>query len=298
MARVFKNDKCIVSMDQPLVSVVTITRNRGKLIGRCVGSVLNQTYKNIEHVIIDGASDDNTDEVVASFKDDRVRFIKLESNWSMKDSLIYAAKQAKGDYICFLDSDDEYLPTKIEKQVKLIESLPEEYGMVYCWMTYYDSSKNNAVIRVHNPELRGFVPLEAAEKPTISGTPIYLFKKKIYDELGGWNWAMPFATDWELGARYCYKYKVDYVPESLVNVYENHCYVRQTDDILKQKAFFSKRVGMHAYMLDEFKDLFDKNPRHRAHHYSRMMYFSFKGGNYRDAIKYGFKLFTSKLFGI
>ena len=166
-------------MEQPLVSVVTITRNRGKLIGRCISSVLGQTYHNVEHIVVDGASDDETDDVVKSFNDERLVFLKLEENWSLEKTYKYGTSQAKGKYICFLDSDDEYLPTKIEKQVALIESLPEDYGMVYCWMTYYDSSKDNAVIRVHKPELRGFVPLEAAEKPTVSGTPIYLFRKEV-----------------------------------------------------------------------------------------------------------------------
>lgn len=285
-------------MDKPLVSIVTRTRNRGKLIGRCIASVLGQTYSSIEHIVVDGASDDETDEVVASFHDERLHYFKLDYNWPLHDTSEFAYSKCSGKYIAFLDSDDEYLPTKIEKQVALIESLPEEYGMVYCWMTYYDSSKNNAVIRVHKPELRGYVALEAAEKPTVAGTPIYLFRKDVFDELGGWNNEMPIVTDWELGARCCLKWKVDFVPESLVNVYENHCYVRQTDDILKQKTFFSKRVAMHQFFLDEFKDLFDNHPRHRAHHYSRMMYFSFKCGNYGDAIKYGIKLFNCKVFGI
>lgn len=285
-------------MEQPLVSVVTITRNRGKLIGRCIKSVLGQTYQNIEHIVVDGASDDETDDVVASFNDSRLHFLKLAENWSLEKTYKYGTSQAKGKYICFLDSDDEYLPTKVEKQVKLIESLSEEYGMVYCWMTYYDSSKNNAIIRVHNPQLRGFVPLEAAEKPTVSGTPAYMFRKNVYDELDGWAWDMPIITDWEMGARCCQKWKVDYVPESLVNVYENHCYVRQTDDILGQKAFFKKRVAMHQYFLDEFKAVFDKNPRHRSHHYSRQAYFSFKGGDFFSALKYGIKLLNCIIFGI
>lgn len=285
-------------MEEPLVSVVTITRNRAKLIGRCIASVLSQTYRNIEHIVVDGASYDNTDEVVAGFSDERLKYLKLESNWSLEKTYKYGTSQAKGKYICFLDSDDEYLPTKIEKQVRLIESLPADYGMVYCWMTYYDSSKNNAVIRVHNPKLRGFVPLAAAEKPTVAGTPIYMFRREVYDELDGWAWDMPIITDWEMGARCCQKWKVDYVPESLVNVYENHCYVRQTDDIQKQKAFYSKRVAMHQYFLDEFKELFDKNPRHKDHHYSRMMFFSFKGGHYGDAVKYGLKLIGCKIFGV
>ena len=72
-------------MEQPLVSVVTITRNRGKLIDRCIKSVLGQTYQNIEHIIVDGASDDETDDVVASFTDSRLKYIRqLYLNYTKK----------------------------------------------------------------------------------------------------------------------------------------------------------------------------------------------------------------------
>lgn len=282
-------------IDKGLVSVITMTRNREKLLGRCIKSVLSQTYSNIEHVIVDGASTDGTVELVASFNDPRIKFYHLESNWSIKDTLVFATSKASGEYICFLDSDDEYLPTKIEKQVLLLSSLPEEYGMVYCWMTYYDESMNNSIIRVHNPQLRGHVALEAAEKPTISGTPIYMFKKKVYDELGGWNWSMPIVTDWELGARYCQKYPVDFVPESLVNVYENHCYVRQTDILLKKRKSYARRVAMHSFMLNEFSAVFKGHPKYKCHHYSRMFYFSLKDKRFIQAFKYAFHWLICRL---
>ena len=172
-------------MDKPLVSVVTITRNRGKLIGRCISSVLSQTYKNLEHIVVDGASDDNTETVVSGFNDSRLKYVKLESNWPWKKTMDYALSISKGKYITFLDDDDEYLQSKIEKQVQLIESLPEEYGMVYCWMTYFDSSRNNSLIRVHDTKLKGFVPIDAVEKPSVSGTPTFMFRKKVFEELGG-----------------------------------------------------------------------------------------------------------------
>lgn len=288
MARVFENDKCNV-MEKGLVSVITMTRNREKLLGRCIKSILSQTYTNVEHIIVDGASTDNTSQLVESFGDHRIKYFQLESNWPIRDTLVFAASKASGEYICFLDSDDEYLPTKIEKQVALLSSLPKEYGMVYCWMTYFDESKNKSLIRVHNPQLRGYVALEAAEKPVISGTPIFLFRKSVYDELGGWNWDMPIVTDWELGARYCQKYPTDFVPESLVNVYENHCYVRQTEIILKKRVSYVRRVRMHAFMLDEFKDVFKGHPKYKCHHYSRMTYFSWKDYKFCNALKYGFR---------
>ena len=94
-------------MKHPLVSVITITRNRGDLLKRCITSVLGQTYVNLEHVVVDGASDDNTDDVVTSFKDERLRFYKLDYNWPLKKTMDYAISLCQGKYISFLDSDDE-----------------------------------------------------------------------------------------------------------------------------------------------------------------------------------------------
>ena len=272
--------------DNPLVSVITVTRNRGKLIRRCIDSVLNQTYTNIDYIIVDGASDDETDNVIKNYHDERLRFIKLESNWPIIKTFHYGVEQARGKYVTFLDSDDEYLPTKIEKQVRLIESLPEEYGMVYCWMTYYDSSKNNAVVRVHDSRLRGFVPVEAAEKPTVSGTPAFMFKKNIFKELGGWNVDSPLATDWELGARYCQRWKVDYVPESLVNVYINHCYDRTSSHMRYDKTWLAQRIAGHEYYLTEFKESFDQQIGSRWYQYKSLSFFCLKNKNVWKAVKY------------
>lgn len=78
-----------------MVSIITITRNRAKLIGRCIGSVLSQSYHNIEHIVVDGASDDNTGDVIASFVDDRLKYLKLDSNWSLEKTYKYGTSNAK-----------------------------------------------------------------------------------------------------------------------------------------------------------------------------------------------------------
>jgi len=275
-------------MEQPLVSVITVTRNRGKLIGRCINSVLNQSYKNIEHIIVDGASDDETDSVVNGYLDNRLRFIKLDSNWPVVKTFHYGVSLAKGKYITFLDSDDEYVPQKIEKQVALIESLPEEYGMVYCWMTYFDSSNNDSIIRVQKAELRGKVPIDTLIKPTVSGTPTFLFKKTIFDELGGWNEKNPIPTDWELGARYCQRWNVDYVPESLVNVYVNHIYERTSTLMRYDRAWLEKRIAMHEYMLKEYCSSYNKRIGSRWYQYKSLAFFCMKKHDIWKTIKYFF----------
>ena len=256
-------------MEQPLVSVVTITRNRGNLLGRCIKSVLEQTYKNIEHIVVDGASDDNTDEVVSSFKDERLHFVKLETNWPIKETLDYGISQCKGKYIAFLDSDDEYLPEKIEKQVNLIESLPEDYGFVYCWMTYHDSSNNNTPYRVHKPELRGDVKDEVVKSPIVTGTPTLLFRLDFFRSFGGWKSKeeIGIVDDWEMCARACQLTKVDYVPESLVNVYVNHGSVRQSQETSYYDKPYERLIKYHKYFLNHFSDNFERHPVYTRYHY-------------------------------
>lgn len=273
-------------MDKPLVSVITITRNRGNLIGRCISSVLGQTYKNIEYIIVDGASDDNTDEVVSSFQDDRLKFVKLETNWAIKETLDYGISLCNGKYITFLDSDDEYLPEKIEKQVDLIDGLSGDYGLVYCWMTYYDD-KTKKKLSIHKPELRGDVRDEVIGEPIISGTPTLMFHNDILKKLGGWKSAdeIGIISDWELCARACQITKVDYLPESLVNVYENHGCVRQSEVAYYDKVGV-RLIQFNEYFLNHFSENFKRRPKMRFYHYWDMFTTFYYLKQYGQAIKW------------
>ena len=277
------------NMNTPLVSIITVTYNRGKLLGRCIKSVLDQTYKNIEYIVIDGGSTDESDEVVNSFKEDkRLKYIKLNENRKVFLNYNYGASLAKGKYITYLDSDDEYLPYKIEKQVALIETLTEDYGMVYCWMTYFDSSKDNAFINVHKAELKGLVPIEASIKPCVSGTPTLLIRKDAFDAVGGFDEKADMTTDWEFCARFCHKWKVDYVPESLVNVYINHIYDRLSTQMRHNPAFRKNRIAMHEHYLDEFSDTFDKRMGARWYNYKSLAFFCMKDHDLWKTLKYTF----------
>ena len=252
------------NMDKPSVSVITITRNRGQLIGRCINSVLSQTYKNIEHIVVDGASDDETDNVIATFNDKRLHYIKLESNWPIVDTINHGFKNSHGSYITFLDSDDEYLPTKIEEQVKLFETLPEDFGMVYCWMSYYDTETHKHLYD-HSTKLRGYVLDAAVSKPLVSGTPTFMFRRNVFEKLGGWK-DVGIVNDWELGARCCKSWKVDYVPQLLVKVYINHGSERMSDT-RPAAATYERYIKFHKYFLSEYKDVFDRSPKLAERHY-------------------------------
>ncbi len=273
-------------MDKPLVSILTITRNRGDLLKRCITSVLSQTYENIEHIVVDGASDDNTDEVVAEIRDKRLKFHKLDYNWPLKETMEYGLSLCEGKYLSFLDSDDEYLPTKIEKQVNLLESLSDDYGFVYCWMSYYDSGNNNSLIRLHNPQLKGNVAKEVVARPIVTGTPTLLFKTDFFRKLGGWKSVeeIGIASDWELCARACQIAKVDYVPESLVNVYVNHGSVRQSNRSY-YSGVYERNVKFHNYFLNTYSSVFSKEPNLAAYHYFALSRNAFLSRHYCESAR-------------
>lgn len=106
-----------INTKQPLVSVIMPTYNHAQFIGEAIDSVLNQTYKNFELIIIDNYSEDNTGKIVASYKDDRVKYLKFKNNGVIAASRNYGIRHSRGEYIAFLDSDDMWLPSKLDKQI-------------------------------------------------------------------------------------------------------------------------------------------------------------------------------------
>src|SRR3990167_692982 len=115
---------------QPLVSVIMPTYNHAQFIGEAIDSVLNQTYKNLELIIIDNYSEDNTEEIVKSFNNQRIKYVKFRNNGVIVASRNVGMKMAKGKYFAFLDSDDLWLPNKLEKQIPLFER-DGKVGLVY-----------------------------------------------------------------------------------------------------------------------------------------------------------------------
>ena len=107
-----------MSMDKyiqnPLVSIIIPTFNRGYILPRAIKSALSQTYQNIELIIIDDGSTDNTEEIVKDFSDPRIQYIRYSENKGRPAARNKGIKKSKGDFFAFLDSDDEYPPEKIE----------------------------------------------------------------------------------------------------------------------------------------------------------------------------------------
>ncbi|MEE0860261.1 MAG: glycosyltransferase family A protein, partial [Paludibacteraceae bacterium] len=105
-----------------LVSIIMPAYNSGRFIEQSIRSVLSQTYTEWELLIVDDCSTDDTPSIVASFKDKRIHFQRNEHNMGAALSRNKAIQAAKGKYIAFLDADDKWLPTKLEKQVGFMQN--------------------------------------------------------------------------------------------------------------------------------------------------------------------------------
>lgn len=160
------------------ISVIIPIHNSSKHIKECLESVINQTYKNIEIIVVDDASKDNSLEVVKNIKDNRIKIIELKENVGAGKSRNKGIEEATGDYICFLDSDDYWLLDKIDRQIKFIEE--NNYIFIYGG---YDYLKNGRRKKAKVPKSMNYNQLlknHAIFTSTVMLNMSYLKKEEIY----------------------------------------------------------------------------------------------------------------------
>lgn len=133
-----------------LVSVIMPSYNTDKFIKQSIESVIDQTYKNWELIIVDDCSTDNTDNVVASISDDRIVYLKNKVNSGAAVSRNRALREAKGRWIAFLDSDDLWSPDKLEKQIKFMED--NDYHFSYTNYEEMDEDGNKTGVHITGPK--------------------------------------------------------------------------------------------------------------------------------------------------
>ncbi len=233
----------------PLVSVIIPTRNRVRLITRAINSVLDQTYRQLECIVVDDASTDVTRQNVRSIQDDRLVYLCHETNRGASAARNTGIKASKGKYIAFLDDDDEWFPKKLQKQVPLIQSLPDKVGMVYCWMDYFD--ERGKLIKKHHPKLKGYVFPHVLDAQRLGGCPTLLVRREVIEKVGDFDNSLPRGNDGDFIRRVCRDYQVDYVPEVLVKVHVGH--ERLTSDWTTDGSWYaikSQEIKLTKFMKD------------------------------------------------
>lgn len=204
----------------PLVSVLMPTYNREDFVGEAIESVLAQTYPNLELIVVDDGSTDNTKTVVREYlSDPRVKYLYKE-NGGQSSARNLGFKHSKGEYISFLDSDNKWKPEKVEVCIAAFSENPD-VGVIYCDNITIDD-KGREIDRNSMKRYSGMITAQLLKDNFVTINTATL-KRECYETMGGLNESLFRAPDYDLWLRISTKYKFLYVPKfvSYYRVMEN-----------------------------------------------------------------------------
>jgi glycosyltransferase involved in cell wall biosynthesis len=236
-------------MNKPKVSVVIPTYNRAHLIKTAINSILMQTYRDFEIIIADDCSTDNTQQVIKDIKDDRVKYLRLEKNSGSCAARNAGIRTAKTDWVAFLDSDDYWLETKLEKQVKLIPQLSREYAVIHCGIQLVDETNNKPV---GERIIQDGTEKEIRNNPEklVPSTCTMLIRKEALNDVGYFDESLPAHQETELGIRLSLRYKFKLVNEILVKALVNHNQITSNSN---------NRIRAKEIIIEKHKNVLGKN---------------------------------------
>ncbi len=209
-----------------VASVIIPTFNRARFIGRAINSVLNQSLKELEVIIVDDGSTDETEEIVQSFNDSRLTYI-YQDNAGVSSARNTGVENANYDYIAFLDSDDEWLPSKLEKQIsKISQSRSRFIHTAEKWMRDGEVVKQKKSHQKHGGDMFIRSLANCVISPSTS-----LMEKSLYRELEGMREDFVVCEDYDFWLKLTSLYEIDFIEEELIIKNGGH------DDQLSFKFF-------------------------------------------------------------
>ena len=196
------------------ISIITVVWNNAKTIKDAINSVLNQSYKDVEYIVIDGASTDGTIEILQSYGD-KIKFISEKDN-GLYDAMNKGIRMATGDVVGILNSDDFYASDKI-LQIVADEFLKSNIDSVYANLEYIDANDPKRVIRYWRSKKYQEGLFRSGWHPA---HPTFFVKKEIYEKYGVFDLSFKIAADYELMLRFFEKCKItsSYVDEVFVKM--------------------------------------------------------------------------------
>lgn len=223
----------------PLISVVIPTYNRAEFISSAIDSVLSQTHRNLELIIVDDGSTDNTEKIVNKY--DSVRYIKI-NNHGVGYARNIGIKASKGEYIAFLDSDDMWSCNKLELQLSHYLEHPDA-GIIVGSCGYIDKNGNKIGSKDISPPVISNEEMEIFM--AIPGGPCnVLIKKSILDDIGGFDTSLLRSEDRDLWMRISRKYPVYGIQEvtCLVRLHQTPRHKINFDVIKNNRVLVNKRI--------------------------------------------------------
>lgn len=273
------------------VSVVIPTHNRSKLVKRAINSVLRQTYQNFEIIVVSDGSTDDTENVLKemSEKDSRVKFISYKDAKGGNYARNIGIKEATGDFVAFLDDDDEWMPDKLELQLK--EFLNNEtIGLVYTGVEVVYDDKGIKYYTM--PRKTGDLSKDILISNCIGITSTVMIKRGLFSEIGLFDENLRARQDYDLWIRACQITQVGAVFKPLIK-YHNFTSVKQiSDDVKKYEVairYIRKKYEKYYNDLDHMSLI-----KHEQANYMILALKSLRIGETKIARKYLWEHFKIK----
>lgn len=255
-------------------SVVITTKNRHALLEKAIRSVLGQTVGEVECIVVDDASVDETQSIYE--KDSRIVYVRIDAKDSRGGN--YARNQgiakATGEFIAFLDDDDEWLPDKLEKQLELHDAHPG--SVIFCGRTFKKVFPEGTKLRTSIPPEKYSGDLSRLIRTTyVTSTSCLFFPRKLLEQVGNFDERLTFWQEYELCIRLAQVAEFYFVPEALVvcldevndkarvsnkalNWKENTSYIRNKHRPLYDDLTFKENWAYHATLM---RDAFRRHQR-------------------------------------
>lgn len=257
-----------------LVSVVIPTFNRAQFIIRAIRSVLAQSYENFEIIVVDDASQDDTIERVLGFDDMRMNLIRHSVRKGAQAARNSGLRAARGDFLAFLDSDDEWMPEKLAQQIKYFERGNNDLGVVsgICIQEFEDNSPN----RLLTPELGDDAYTTLLSRPEMP-TQTMLIKRECFEIIGELDETIRAYQEWDLSIRLAKHYRYEVIPEILA-IYHIHMAPTISKDLLRSGLGYLDVIEKHR---GEIERVCGRSML--SGHYLRVSYYMMRAGNLQTA---------------
>ena len=264
----------------PKVSVIIPTYNRADLLPRAVNSVLAQTYQDYEILIVDDCSSDDTQQAIAAFDDPRIRPFRHDRNRRAAAARNMGIAEARGEYIAFLDDDDEWLPTKLGGQVVLLDSSLANVGLVYGWMDRMEDSTGRLIPSYRNT-IEGDIFEDSLALNIPGGTIVLLVRSTVAREVGGFEESLTRFDDADFICRVTQRYDVAVLPEVVAKAHFDHEHEQMGENTPKYLADAANFLRKH---IDRYENELNKRPRTLATLLRRLAGIEMMRGNRRESL--------------
>lgn len=254
-----------MSVENPVVSVIIPAFNRNHTLPRALASVTQQTYRDLEIIIIDDGSAQPTEQVLSSFEDSRIRLMVHQTNRGANAARNTGIAAARGKYVAFLDSDDEWDKHKLELQVTALERAPLSVGAHYTGYTAFLEDGSFHLKR--SPVSSGNLLPLLLDRNQIGTLSSLMVRRSVLEAVGWFDENLQSVQDWDLYIRIAKEYEFATVGDQLVRYYLGEDSI--TRNYKAKAAGLSALLKKHENAMSARPSAFSRQLVQAGHYYVR-----------------------------